>query len=86
MVSDAIESGNTQAINYFVAQKYVDALSDFARSPNQKIVFMPLEVSGLIGSIGGISELWRDLGGPGGGNGASPQSSSSVPPVRPGQV
>ncbi len=87
LVSDAIASGSTQAVNYFVAQKYVDALSDFARSPNQKIVFMPMEVSGLIGSIGGISELWKDLGGPsGGGNGAGPQSRSSVPPVRPGQV
>ena len=86
MVSDAIGSGNTQAVNYFVAQKYVDALSDFARSPNQKIVFMPMEVSGLIGSIGGISELWKDLSGPDDGNGARPPSGGTVPPVRSDQM
>jgi regulator of protease activity HflC (stomatin/prohibitin superfamily) len=60
MVSEAISSGNVQAINYFVAQKYVDALGKFASSPNQKILFMPLEASSVIGSLGGIAELAKE--------------------------
>lgn len=60
MVSDAIGGGNVQAINYFVALKYVDALKEFARSPNQKTVFMPLETTGIMGSIGGITDLVQD--------------------------
>ena len=57
MVSEAIAKGDVQAINYFVAQKYVDAVSSFANSPNEKLVLMPLEASSVIGAIGGIAEL-----------------------------
>lgn len=57
MVSEAIAKGNSQAINYFVAQKYVDALGQLAASNNGKVIMMPLEASSIIGSIGGISEL-----------------------------
>lgn len=57
MVSEAIVAGNPQAINYFVAQKYVEAMSAFARSDNSKTIFMPLELSSLAGSVGGIAEL-----------------------------
>jgi regulator of protease activity HflC (stomatin/prohibitin superfamily) len=46
-----------QAINYFVAQKYVEALKALATSPNQKVLLMPLETTGLLGSIAGIAEL-----------------------------
>jgi len=60
MVSVAIAEGNVNAVNYFVAQKYVEALGRFANSPNQKILFMPLEASSLIGAVGGIAELARD--------------------------
>lgn len=60
MVSSAITNGNTQAINYFVAQKYVEALGQFAHSPNQKVIFMPLDSSSVMGSIGGITELVHD--------------------------
>jgi regulator of protease activity HflC (stomatin/prohibitin superfamily) len=60
MVSAAIAGGNVQAINYFVAQKYVDALGKFASSPNQKILFMPLEASNVIGALGGVAEIARD--------------------------
>ncbi len=62
MVSEAIAQGDTQAVNYFVAQKYVEALEQFARSPNQKVFFMPTDVSGVLGSIGGIGELWKEIG------------------------
>ncbi len=61
MVSDAISGGNVQAINYFVAQKYVEALKEFANSPNQKTIFMPLETTGVMGSIAGITDLVQDI-------------------------
>jgi len=61
MVSKAIADGDPQAINYFVAQKYVEALQEFAHSPNEKLIFMPMETSGVIGALGGISELFKDL-------------------------
>jgi regulator of protease activity HflC (stomatin/prohibitin superfamily) len=60
MVSNAIAGGNTQAVNYFVAQKYVETLGMFAQSTNQKLIFMPLDSSSVMGSIGGITELVSD--------------------------
>ena len=57
MVSKAIENGDVQAINYFVAQKYVDAVKEMATTQNDKIIFMPFEASNLIGALGGIGEL-----------------------------
>ena len=57
MVSEAIASGDVQAINYFVAQKYIEAFKALAEAPNQKFVMMPMEASGVIGSLGGIAEL-----------------------------
>ena len=59
MVSEAIAKGSVQAINYFVAQKYVDALKDIASAPNQKVLFLPLDATGVIGAIGGIVELTK---------------------------
>jgi regulator of protease activity HflC (stomatin/prohibitin superfamily) len=61
VVSEAIANGNTQAINYFVAQKYTEALMQIGSSESSKLVMMPLEASQLIGSIGGISQLINDL-------------------------
>jgi len=60
VVSDAIGSGSTAAINYFVALKYVDALHSIGAAPNQKIIFMPMETAGVLGSLGGIGELARE--------------------------
>jgi len=57
VVSKAIAQGDVQALNYFVAQKYVEALKDIATSDNEKLVLMPLEASSVIGALGGISEL-----------------------------
>nr|WP_282490437.1 SPFH domain-containing protein [Providencia alcalifaciens] len=57
MVSDAIAAGNMQAINYFVAQKYTDALTSIGSAENSKVIMMPLEASNLMGAIGGITEL-----------------------------
>jgi regulator of protease activity HflC (stomatin/prohibitin superfamily) len=60
MVSDAIAGGNVQAINYFVAQKYIEAFKALAEAPNQKFVLMPMESAGMIGSLAGIAELAKD--------------------------
>ncbi len=83
MVSDAIAKGDVQAINYFVAQAYMETLGKIASSRNQKILMLPLEASSVIGSIAGIAEIARESfgdkdsgGGGGGGGGGGP---SSVP-------
>ena len=60
-VSQAIASGDPRAINYFVAQKYVEALGDLAASNNNKVMMIPLEASTVIGSIAGISEIAKDV-------------------------
>lgn len=63
VVSKAIAEGNGQAINYFVAQKYVDALTAVGASENSKVVMMPLEASSVIGSVAGINDLLQELNG-----------------------
>ncbi len=60
LVSDAISQGNVQAINYFVAQKYIEAFKALAEAPNQKFVMMPMESAGVIGSLAGIADLARE--------------------------
>ncbi|MES9943448.1 MAG: SPFH domain-containing protein [Candidatus Thiodiazotropha sp.] len=57
VVSEAIAMGDVNAINYFVAQKYTDALQQIASAENQKVIMMPLEASSLIGSLAGIAEI-----------------------------
>jgi regulator of protease activity HflC (stomatin/prohibitin superfamily) len=85
-VSEAIERGNIQAINYFVAQRYIDAIGRLAGTPNQKVILMPLESASMIGSLAGIAEVAREsfntrravsnpaVGGPTGAAGAHPSS------------
>ena len=75
MVSVAISEGSVQAINYFVANNYVKALEALAKSPNQKILMMPLDASSLIGSLAGIAQITGEAFGNnsgGSGNGAAP--------------
>ena len=60
LVSDAIEGGSSQAINYFIAQKYVEAIGMFATSPNAKTILFPVEATQLMGTLGGIGELARE--------------------------
>jgi regulator of protease activity HflC (stomatin/prohibitin superfamily) len=61
MVSEAISQGDSQAINYFVAQKYVDALGKIAESSNNKVMMIPLEATSVIGSIAGIAEISKEV-------------------------
>src|ERR1044071_14249 len=56
-VSKAVSEGNVQALNYFIAQKYVDAVTQIGSSPNARLVLMPMETGGLVGAIAGIAEL-----------------------------
>ncbi|WP_101924894.1 MULTISPECIES: SPFH domain-containing protein [Luteimonas] len=77
MVSNAIAQGDVQAINYFVAQKYVEAFKELATAPNQKFVLMPMETSGLIGSIAGIGELAKEALG----NQKAPPTRVTPPPT-----
>lgn len=60
MVSEAVANGDSRALNYFVAQKYVESLERIASAPNEKLVFMPLDASGVVGAVGGVAELVRD--------------------------
>ncbi len=57
VVSEAVAKGDVQALNYFVAQKYTQALESLASSPNQRVLLMPIEATSLIGSLAGIAEL-----------------------------
>lgn len=59
-VSKAVDDGNVQALNYFVAQKYVDALGQIGQSGNSKLLLMPMEMSGIVGAVSGIAELTRN--------------------------
>ena len=77
MVSTAIAQGNVQAINYFVALKYIEAFKSLAEGPNQKFVLMPMESAGVIGSLAGIAELARQAL-------ERPQSNTSATPPRTG--
>jgi len=80
MVSDAIANGDVQAINYFVAQKYVESLKDIATSRNQKVMFMPMEATGILSSLAGIAELGK--GAFGGNDGGGDSGGGSVPSSR----
>lgn len=60
VVSEAIAKGDVQAINYFVAQKYIESLKEVAAANNSKLIFMPLEASSVIGALGGIGELAKE--------------------------
>jgi len=79
MVSDAIAGGNVNAINYFVAQKYIEAFKALAMAPNQKFVMMPMESAGVIGSLGGIAELAKEAFGQ-----SQPGATRAVAPPRSG--
>ena len=84
MVSEAIAQGDVQAINYFVAQKYVEAFKELATAPNQKFVLMPMESSGSIGSLAGLAELAKEALGkqqsaPRGGNPPPPPPRANFP-------
>lgn len=80
MVSQAVARGDMAALNYFIAQKYVDALKAMAASPNQKTMVLPYEATALLGTLGGIAEIARDSFG---GAGAATAAARATGPARP---
>jgi regulator of protease activity HflC (stomatin/prohibitin superfamily) len=81
MVSASIAGGDPQAINYFIAQKYVEALGQIASAKNQKVIMLPMEVTSLLGSLGGIGEISKELFGKGNRGRDSGSSSRTTPSV-----
>jgi regulator of protease activity HflC (stomatin/prohibitin superfamily) len=84
MVSAAIAEGDVQAVNYFVANNYIKALESIAKSPNQKLLMLPVEASSVIGSIAGVAEIAKEAFGHGGGSdqGRGSAQRGSVPKVK----
>jgi regulator of protease activity HflC (stomatin/prohibitin superfamily) len=78
-VSKAIAAGDMQAVNYFVAQKYVEAIGNIASAPNQRVVLFPIEASNFIGSLGGIAEIAKSAFGLDGEGESRPGRQGSVP-------
>jgi regulator of protease activity HflC (stomatin/prohibitin superfamily) len=81
MVSDAVAKGDIAALNYFVADKYMKALTELADSPNQKVLIMPVEATAMLGSLAGIAEIAKATFGDG-GSGRSGPGTPAVPPAR----
>jgi regulator of protease activity HflC (stomatin/prohibitin superfamily) len=82
VVSDAIESGSVNALNYFVAQKYVEAFGKLADANQQRTVIVPADFSGIAGSIAGVLELVRGAQGSSAGGTAAPRTPPPAPPPR----
>jgi regulator of protease activity HflC (stomatin/prohibitin superfamily) len=82
MVSQAVARGDVAALNYFVAQQYLKALGQLAEAPNQKILMLPIEATGVLASLGGIAEIARETFG-GDGRGPAPARRPSGPAVGP---
>jgi regulator of protease activity HflC (stomatin/prohibitin superfamily) len=81
MVSDAVAKGDIAALNYFVADKYMKALTELADSPNQKVLIMPVEATAMLGSLAGIAEIAKATFGDGGSGRGGP-GTPAVPPAR----
>jgi regulator of protease activity HflC (stomatin/prohibitin superfamily) len=82
VVSEAIAAGNVQAINYFVANNYIKALESISKSPNQKLLMLPVEAGNVIGALGGIAEIAKETFGAGSG---PARPGGSRPPAMPRQ-
>lgn len=63
VLSQAVAGGQASALNYYIAEKYVKAMEEFARSPNQKVFMLPYEATAILGSLGGIAELSKSVFG-----------------------
>lgn len=81
MVSDAVASGNLAAVNFLLGQKYVEALSEIAKSPNQKTVLLPIDTASLAGTLGGIAELTKAVFKDDTSEDPSSKRTRSLPPI-----
>ena len=80
-VSEAIARGDINAINYFVAQKYVEAFGALAASPNSKMIIVPADFAGITGTVAGIGELVKSLAD-GGGRPSGGGAPTAVPRIK----
>jgi hypothetical protein len=79
-VSEAIAKGELASINYFIADKYLLALTEIAHSPNQKVLMLPIEATSVLGTLGGIAEIVKTtFGGTPGRLGGSTPPRPTVP-------
>lgn len=83
MVSEAISAGDVQAINYFVANNYIEALKALSTAPNQKVLMLPVEAASVIGAVGGIAEIAREAFGKDNDNGGGAPAPKRPTPRRP---
>ena len=79
MVSDAVASGDVASLNYFVAQKYIEAFGKLATSPNQKVLIVPMEATSVLGSLAGIGEIAKATFGSDGSGGGGSKTVPSTP-------
>jgi regulator of protease activity HflC (stomatin/prohibitin superfamily) len=81
MVSEAIAKGDVAALNYFIASNYIKAFGQFADSPNQKILMIPIEATSVLGALAGIGEIAKATFGESAASAAVAARRSSVPPA-----
>ena len=82
MVSEAIAKGDVASLNYFIADKYIKAFGQFAGSPNQKIIMLPMEATSMLGSLAGIGEIAKATFGESAVSAqAAARRTTSVPPT-----
>jgi regulator of protease activity HflC (stomatin/prohibitin superfamily) len=86
MVSEAIAKGDVAALNYFIADKYIKAFGQIADSPNQKVIMLPVETMGILGSLAGIGEIAKATFGESAASAAAAARRTSVPPAGPAAV
>ena len=83
MVSEAVSRGDVASLNYFVAQKYIEAFGKLATSPNQKVLIVPMEATAVLGSLAGIAEIAKATFGGGGSDGSGGARTVPATPRKP---
>ena len=83
MVSEAVSRGDVASLNYFVAQKYIEAFGKLAQSPNQKVLIVPMEATSVLGSLAGIGEIAKATFGGGGSEGGGGKTTPPPAPRKP---
>jgi len=84
MVSSAIAAGDVAALNYFIADKYIKAFGEIAQSPNQKLIMLPIEATGILSSLAGIGEIAKATFGESAASAAAAARRPTVPNTGPG--
>lgn len=62
-IADGITGGQGNPAQYLITMKYIESLREMARAQNSKVVFMPVETSSVLSSVGAFREIFGDAGG-----------------------